>query len=73
MRKEERFAFNFTEENRLIEEIGFNPYYQKISSGAGLYVRIGDKDCLNLASNNYLALADDPEVINAMKRCLDEY
>jgi 7-keto-8-aminopelargonate synthetase-like enzyme len=73
MRKEERFEFNFTEENRLVDEIGFNPYYQKISSGAGLYVRIGNEDYLNLASNNYLALADDPEVISAMKKCLDKY
>jgi 7-keto-8-aminopelargonate synthetase-like enzyme len=69
----DKFVFNFTEEDKLINEINFNPYYQKIDSGAELYVMIGGKKYLNLASNNYLALSNDRRIIDVMKSSLDKY
>ncbi|MBU4487335.1 MAG: pyridoxal phosphate-dependent aminotransferase family protein [Candidatus Delongbacteria bacterium] len=73
MKIKDKFVFNFTDEDRLINEINFNPYYQKIDSGADLYVRIDGKKYLNLASNNYLALSNDKRIIASMKDSLDKY
>jgi len=69
----DRFVFDFVEEEKLVEELKFNPYYQTIDSGADLYVRINGERYLNLASNNYLALANHAEVLTAMKQALDKY
>ncbi|MCD4818992.1 MAG: pyridoxal phosphate-dependent aminotransferase family protein [Candidatus Cloacimonetes bacterium] len=69
----ESFAFNFVDEVELVKMIKFNPYYQKISSGANLYAEISGEKYLNLASNNYLALANDSRIIKAMKKALDKY
>jgi 7-keto-8-aminopelargonate synthetase-like enzyme len=69
----DKFNFGFVEEDKLVKKINFNPYYQKIESGASLQVTIGNKQYLNLASNNYLALAQNPEITNAMKTALDKY
>lgn len=73
MSLKDKFRFQFEEEDALVNRLGFNPYYQSLASGADLYVRITGKDYLNLASNNYLALARHPEVIDAMKEALDVY
>ncbi len=73
MSLKDKFRFEFEEEDALVNRLGFNPYYQSLASGADLYVRINGKDYLNLASNNYLALARHPEVIEAMKDALDVY
>ncbi|MBP7195723.1 MAG: aminotransferase class I/II-fold pyridoxal phosphate-dependent enzyme, partial [Candidatus Cloacimonetes bacterium] len=69
----DKFFHDFAEEDRLVHSLGFNPYYQTIDSGADLYVRINGEPYLNLASNNYLALASHPELITAMKLALDRY
>lgn len=69
----EKFSFNYTEEDELVHRLKFNPYYQKIDSGAALYVTINTQKHLNLASNNYLALAENAEIIAAMKNALDKY
>ena len=69
----DKFGFEFGEEDKLVRQLGYNPYYQKIDTGADLYVGINDEQYLNLASNNYLALANNPEVISAMKLALDKY
>ncbi len=73
MRFDDKFVFALVEEDKLVKSLRRNPYYQKIDSGAGLQVQIGAKKYLNLASNNYLALANHPEVIAEMKRALDVY
>ena len=73
MNLNEKTKFAFTHEDSLIKELNFNPYYQEISSGAELYMQIGDRKYLNLAANNYLALSHHPKVIAAMKKALDSY
>jgi len=73
MRFRDKFIFELVEEDKLVHELKFNPYYQKIDSGADLYVKINGEKYLNLASNNYLALANNPEIISEMKRALDKY
>lgn len=73
MKLKDKFIFNFTEEDQLVHQLNYNPYYQKIESGADLFVKIKGENYLNLASNNYLALAGNHEIISAMKRALDKY
>lgn len=68
-----KFLFDFIEEDKLVKKLNFNPYYQKINSGASLYANIGGEKYLNLASNNYLALANNSEIIAEMKSTLDKY
>ena len=73
MRFDDCFKFELEEEDKLVKRLKCNPYYQKIDSGAELYVKINGENFLNLASNNYLALAQHPEIISAMKSALDRY
>jgi 7-keto-8-aminopelargonate synthetase-like enzyme len=73
MRFDARFGFELEEEERLVQKLRCNPYYQEMGSGADTQIRIKGIEYLNLASNNYLALANHPEVIAAMKAALDEY
>jgi len=68
-----KIVFDLVEEDKLVKELKFNPYYRKIDSGADLYVTINGEKYLNLASNNYLALANNAEVITEMKNALDKY
>ena len=44
-----------------------------VSSPQGAYLTIENKSFLNLASNNYLGLAADPEVCAAAKAAIDKY
>lgn len=73
MRFRDKLVFELVEEDKLVHKLKFNPYYQKIDSGADLYIEINGVKYLNLASNNYLALANDPELITEMKKALDKY
>ena len=73
MSLKDKFLFDFVEEDKLVRELKFNPYYQKIDSGADLYAKIAGEQYLNLASNNYLALANNSEIIDEMKKALDKY
>ncbi|MCK4667638.1 aminotransferase class I/II-fold pyridoxal phosphate-dependent enzyme [Candidatus Dependentiae bacterium] len=50
----------------LADELNFNPYYLKISSGLTDPIIIEGEEYINLASNNYLGLAFDDRVKKAM-------
>jgi len=67
------FFDRFERENELVEKIGFNPYYKTLSSGVNGKVLAGGEEFYDLASNNYLALANDKRVITAMKHALEVY
>lgn len=57
----------------LVEKTGFNPYYCHLQSGLSDPVRIEQRDFINLASNNYLGLADDPRVKKAVVGAVQKY
>jgi len=43
-----------------------------ITSPQSAAIQVGDREVINFCANNYLGLADDPEVIAAAKQALDE-
>lgn len=69
----EKFYQRFILDERLIQETGFNPYYWQISSGLDDPVIIGGRKFINLASNNYLGLAGDPRVKDAITKAVKKY
>jgi len=69
----QEFFTRFEKENELIDKIGFNPYYQSLSSGVNGIVTAKGEEYFDLASNNYLGLANDKRVVSAMKSALEEY
>ncbi len=61
-----------------IEENGLYKKERLIASPQGAHIRVDNKgrsrgNIINLCANNYLGLADHPNLINAAKRGLDEY
>lgn len=67
----------FYEAHRLDDQVarqaGFNPYYPLIQSALGDPLLIEGKEFINLASNNYLGLSNDPRVVNSAIDGLKEY
>jgi glycine C-acetyltransferase len=67
----------FYETHRLNDQVarqaGFNPYYPLIQSALGDPLLIAGKEFINLSSNNYLGLSNDPRVVNAAIDGLKEY
>jgi len=57
----------------LAEKIGFNPYYCNLESGLDDPLIIDGKPFINLASNNYLGLAADARVKQAMIAAILKY
>ena len=68
---------NFYETHRLNDQVaraaGFNPYYPLIQSPLDDPLIIDGRKLINLASNNYLGLSNDPRVVNAAITGLKEY
>lgn len=58
---------------RLLDGIGFNPYYHQIESPLTDPIRIEGDEFINLASNNYLGLANDVRIKEAMIEGIREY
>jgi len=58
--------------NRLREEGLYNTI-RVIGSPQGAWIVVDGKKMLNFCSNNYLGLANHPEVVSAAKAALDEY
>jgi len=62
--------------NQQLEEIrsaGLEKPERVISSPQGSTVAVMEREVLNLCSNNYLGLADHPEVVKAAKEALDRW
>ena len=68
----ERLA-QFKRDHALVEEIGFNPYYAHLASGLDDPVIIDGKQYINLAANNYLGLACDPRVKQAIIQAVNQF
>ncbi len=45
---------------------------REISSPQGGHIKVGGRDMINLCANNYLGLADHPDLIAAAKQALDQ-
>ena len=56
-----------------IEMQGLGKSEQQITSPQSGTVTLGDRQVLNLCANNYLGLADHPEIIAASRAALDQY
>lgn len=60
-------------DDSIIKGIGFNPYYPEIQSGLDDPIVIDGRNYIDLASNNYLGLANDLRVKEAAKLAIDKY
>lgn len=56
-----------------IESEGLMKQERLITSPQSAHVTVGGRDMVNLCANNYLGLADDPRLIEAAKRALDDH
>jgi len=56
----------------LADDLSFNPYYAQLENGLGDKANLAGQPILDLASNNYLGLANDPRVLTAAKVALEE-
>jgi 7-keto-8-aminopelargonate synthetase-like enzyme len=56
-----------------IAALGFNPYYQAMSGLRSGRPRVQGRDCFDLASNDYLGLASDERIHDAMIGAVREY
>ena len=64
----------FTETCRAIERDGLTKHEKVITSPQGAKVNLNDgRAVINMCANNYLGLANNPEVIAAAKASYDEY
>ena len=62
-----------TEELNTLKETGFFTTIRTLSSPQGAWLVVDGKKVLNFCSNNYLGLANDPRIIQAVKDALDKY
>ena len=69
----ERFYHERILDDTVAREAGFNPYYPLIQSGLHDPVIIEGRPYINLASNNYLGLADDYRVAEAAIEGIHKY
>ena len=61
------------QKNELLKKIGFNPYYHQLESALNSSLTIEGEEFINLASNNYLGIANDQRIKNAMVEGLEKY
>lgn len=73
MKQSEDFYRNFEIDYGVVRKAGFNPYYPVITSGLADSVRIGRNQYFDLASNNYLGLANDIRVKKAGMDAVEKY
>ena len=63
----------FQNELTHIEEAGLSRNERVLSSAQGAAIRVGDAEVLNFCANNYLGLANHPEIVAAAKDGLDHW
>lgn len=68
-----KFTDALEDKKFILENTEFNPYYKELSSGLSDKIIIEGKEFINLAANNYLGLANDERVKNAVKEGIDQY
>jgi glycine C-acetyltransferase len=69
-----KFQQHLSRQLREIEDAGLYKRERQIATPQGAYVRVGDgREVLNLCANNYLGLAQHPEVNAAAREGLDKW
>jgi len=66
------FREQFSSELDGIREAGTFKAERVISSPQGAAIKVSQGEVINFCANNYLGLADNPEIIEAARRALDE-
>mgnify|MGYP001819767356 CR=1 FL=1 len=69
----DRFQEHLAGELKGIEEAGLYKHERLITTPQGAHVGVQNGEVLNLCANNYLGLANHPDVIAAAHKALDEY
>ncbi|MCU0662540.1 MAG: glycine C-acetyltransferase [Myxococcota bacterium] len=67
-----KFADDIRKEIESIREAGTYKNERIIGSPQSAHIRVPQGEVLNLCANNYLGLADNPQIIAAAKKALDE-
>ena len=67
-----KFRDELQNELEEITESGLYKSERHITSAQQARIRVGEKQVLNMCANNYLGLADNKEIISAVKKGLDE-
>ncbi len=67
------FTDHITETLRAIETDGLMKRERLITSAQATHVRVAGRDMLNLCANNYLGLANHPELIASAKAAMDDH
>ena len=66
-----KFQQHLQKELADIEAAGLYKHERIIESPQGAEIMVKGKKCLNFCANNYLGLADNPELIAAAKKGMD--
>ena len=61
------------EELQNLHDAGLYNHIRTLGSPQGAWLIVDNKKALNFCSNNYLGLANDPRIITAAKKALDQY
>jgi len=61
------------EELQNLHDAGLYNHIRTLGSPQGAWLIVDNKKALNFCSNNYLGLANDPRIISAAKKALDQY
>ena len=69
----ERMRSHLTQQLQQIRDAGLEKPERVIESPQGATVAVMQREVLNLCANNYLGLADHPEVVAAAKEALDRW
>ena len=69
----ERMRSHLVQQLQEIRDAGLEKPERVIESPQGALVAVAEREVLNLCANNYLGLADHPEVVKAAKDALDRW
>lgn len=71
--KKDNFYKRFRLDMEVVEKAGHNPYYHQVQSELSDEMIIEGEPFIDLASNNYLGLANHPKIKQACKEAIDQY
>lgn len=69
----DEFYNNFHLDDQLIKEAAFNPYYLRVQTGLNDTIVVEDEEVIDLASNNYLGIANDKRIKKALIETINKY